>query len=452
MKQKHILPSVRQTLRRLMMPPAVCLLALLAASCSDLTDDGDGTALPDGKYPMTFTAQVDGLTQTRATTTGGTTSWQTGDLVAISMDGGTSHKQYKINNATSGAMSPDGDANALYWQKSNETKTLAAWYPVSCTIGSSTGSGDVNITNQNSGFGALENILHAPATDYTFSSNPTAFTFRHALAKVKVTLQKGDGIEDSDLSSATVTFTGYTTGTLGYGGMTGSGSNGSIFSKKETPVGGGAATYTALVIPQQMQNKQFIKVTLGTGDAARDYYYTPTGENDANLEAGKQYSYTITVKKSGLSVRVTSSDVAWGNETGITGGTPSVVEYYVITITNKNSLSNLEVKDAGGSAINAETDGTYHLPVTATTFSVGYDAPSDKKKSLVLTSGLCRLNRTLDSKASSGGSSKHICTYSSVISDVTLDLGEYMQTGDFYYSDGTWSAPFTVSTDAAANG
>lgn len=302
---------------------AVAVFAcLMAASCSDVTDDG--TALPDGKYPMTFTASVDGLSApnpaSRATTdVNGQTSWQENDPVAISMDGGANHKVYKISDAGTGAMLPDGEANTLYWQKSDETKTLAAWHPVSCTIGSNTGSGEVSITDQRSGFGTLENILHAPAQDYTYSSGGSvAFTFRHALAKVKVALKKGDGIEESDLSNAIVTFTGYTAGTLGYGGMTDSkgmtgseGSNGDISPKAETPAGGGAATYTALVIPQQMKGKKFIKVTIGTGSAARDYYYTPTGSTDANLEAGKQYNYTITVKKTGLEVTVTGNGTAW---------------------------------------------------------------------------------------------------------------------------------------------
>ena len=428
-----------------------CVATLLAASCTDDTDDG--TTLPDGKYPMTFTASVDGLTATRATTdTDGKTSWENSDPVAISMDGGANHKQYKISNTGTGAMSPDGDANILYWSKTQET--LAAWYPIGCTIGSGGGGSEVSITDQHSGFGTLENILHAPAKDYTYSSsNPVAFTFRHALAKVKVTLQKGDGMENSDLSGATVTFMGYTAGTLGYDGMTGSGNNGAITPKTVTSTTNGSSitTYTALLIPQQMQGKQFIKVTVGTSSAARDYYYTPTNSTDADLEAGKEYAYTITVKKTGLAVQVTDNGAAWGSGTDITGGTPSTIENHVITITNKSSLTNLEVKDANGTVITAQLDGTYLLPATATTFSVSYDAPSDKKQSLVPTSGLCRLNRTLDSGTQSSGSPKHICNYSSVISDVTLALGEYMQMGDFYYSDGTWSAPFTVSVDAAAN-
>lgn len=421
-----------------------CVAALMAVSCTDDTDDG--TTLPDGTCPMTFTASVDGLTATRATTdTDGKTSWENSDPVAISMDGGASHKQYKITDTGTGAMSPDGDANILYWSKTQET--LAAWYPIGCTIGSGGGSSEVSITNQSSSFGTLENILHAPAKGYTYSSsNPVAFTFRHALAKVKVTLQKGDGMENSDLSGATVTFMGYTAGILGYGGMTGSGSNGAITPKTVTSTtnGSGITTYTALLIPQQMQGKKFIKVTVGTSAAARDYFYTPTGSTDANLEAGKEYAYTITVKKTGLEVQVTDNGAAWGNGTDITGSTPSTIENHVITITNKNNLTNLEVKDANGSAISAQLDGTYQLPATATTFSVSY-SPSDKTKSLVPTSGLCRLSSR---SANTDNGLKYICNYSSVISDVTLDLDKYVQAGDYYYSDGTW----TPETPSVSNG
>lgn len=332
------------------------ILSLLAASCSDVTDDG--TTLPPGACPMTFTASVDGLTATRATTDAdGKTSWQAEDPVAISMDGDANHKEYKISNTTDGAMVPDGDGNTLYWSKRQET--LAAWHPVSCTIGNNTGNSEVDITNQSSGFGTLENILHAPAQKYTYSSsNPVAFVFRHALAKVKVTLKKGDGIEDSDLSSATVTFTGYTAGSLGYSGMTGSGdgSNGDITPKTET-ASGSATTYTALVIPQQMQGKKFIKVTIGAGGAARDYFYTPTGSTDANLEAGKQYTYTITVKKTGLEVTVTGNGTAW-TDTSINTTPDASFTYHITAPTSGVTIA--AVPGSGGT-LTDNGNGSYTL-------------------------------------------------------------------------------------------
>ena len=43
-----------------------CLTGIMAAGCTEETDSDK--RLPDGKYPMTFTAAVDGLTVTRAGT------------------------------------------------------------------------------------------------------------------------------------------------------------------------------------------------------------------------------------------------------------------------------------------------------------------------------------------------------------------------------------------------
>lgn len=425
---------------------AACCLALLAASCSDVTDEDN--RLPDGKYPMTFTAAVDGLTATRATTDAdGKTSWQENDLVAISMDGGANHKEYKISDAGSGAMSPDGDANTLYWSKRQET--LAAWHPVSCTIGSNTGSGDVDIIDQGSGFGTLENMLYAPAKDYTYSSGGSvAFTFRHALAKVKVTLKKGDGIEDSDLSGASVTFTGYTAGALGYNGMTGSGDgNGDISPKTETP--GGATTYTALVIPQQMQDEKFIKVTIGEGDAARDYFYTPTNGTDANLEAGKQYNYTITVKKTGLQVE--SVTASWDDNAADSDAEDATFKIHLAAFSAPENTSDYKVTDANGTTLTAG-DNIYTISSSAINISLSANESYTLKKFLTkVTAGICkqRVAYTADTRT-------YTYTFYDIHSDLWLDgiqaeavavssLPTAAKVGDYYYADGTWSG--TLSTD-----
>ena len=60
----------------------VMLIMLAAAGCTDDADNDN--RLPDGKYPITFTAAVDGLGVSRATTDAdGKTSWGENDPVAI---------------------------------------------------------------------------------------------------------------------------------------------------------------------------------------------------------------------------------------------------------------------------------------------------------------------------------------------------------------------------------
>lgn len=426
---------------------AVAVFAcLMAASCSDVTDDG--TALPDGKYPMTFTASVDGLSApnpaSRATTDAdGKTSWQENDPVAISMDGGANHKVYKISDAGTGAMVADGEANTLYWQRSNETKTLAAWYPVSCTIGNGGGS-EVSITDQRSGFGTLENVLHAPAQDYTYSNGGSvAFTFRHALAKVKVALKKGDGIEESDLSNATVRLTGYTAGSLGYDGMTGSGSNGDITPKTET-ASGGAATYTALVIPQQMQGEKFIKVTITMNGVERDYYYTPAGSTDANLEGGKQYAYTITVKKTGLQVE--SVTASWNDSATDGDAENATFKIHLDAFSAPENTSNYAVTDANGSSLTA-INNIYTTSSSAINISLSADGGYTLKKFLTkITAGICK-----QKVAYIADTRTYTYTFYDIRSDLWLDgiqaeveaVGTSPanpNVGDYYYVDGTWSS------------
>ena len=426
----------------------VMLIMLAAAGCTDDADNDN--RLPDGKYPITFTAAVDGLGVSRATTDAdGKTSWVENDPVAISKDGGTSHKEYKITDASTGAMSPNnsgGVDNTLYWSKIEET--LAAWHPATWTIGS--GIGEVSITNQSSDFETLENILYAPSASYTYSSSGSvAFTFRHALAKVKVTLKEEDGkndFTDTEISDASVTFMGYTAGSLGYGGMTGSGDNGEITSKKGTP-SGGTTTYTALLIPQQMlQNQPFIKVTVGTNDAARDYYYKPTNNTDANLEAGKEYTYTITVKKEGLQVTVGTS-VSWDDNEENGNATNATFKIHLADFSSSvpTNTSNYTVTDANNNTLSA-SDGVYSTTGNKINISLSANDGYRLKKFLTkVTSGICK------QKVSYTSSSR---TYTYIFYDIRSDLWlddiqaeaeaatslSSPNVGDYYYADGTWSS------------
>lgn len=242
---------------------------LLAASCS--TDD-DTAALPDGKYPMTFTAQVDGLVATRATSDN---SWEGNEEVAIQI--GNEIKKYTA--ASDGNLTVTSD-DPFYWQSTNDI-TVNAWYPYSAEKPAADALTVKADQSQDNNYQASDH-LEATAATVTFNT-PAALAFKHRTVKVIVTLQAGEGV--SGVISATVKFLNQTQVESGTEVI------------PNTTVTSGA--YTALLIPKRIQDQQFIKVTIGMNGDARDYYYTPT---DINLEAGKQYSYTITVKKEGLVV------------------------------------------------------------------------------------------------------------------------------------------------------
>lgn len=96
-----------------------CVAGLMATSCTD--DADNSTALPPGTYPMTFTAAVDGLTATRATTDN---TWTGGENVAIQI-GSDVKKHTAANN---GNLTVASGSTPFYWQNAAETKTVTAWY------------------------------------------------------------------------------------------------------------------------------------------------------------------------------------------------------------------------------------------------------------------------------------------------------------------------------------
>lgn len=273
------------------------LSAALVTSCTqEVALDND---LPEGKYPMEFSATVSGLTLTRGTADN--SKWAGTEKVAVMA--GSDVKSY--NAAADGALT---STDPLYWQIATETKTVSAWYPYSGSLPAT-----FDVKKDQSGTGYQESdFLYAKPAQLSFGGDKK-LTFKHLAAKVTVNLKKDKSLTESDdaITNATVTFlnqplrSGNITPSNGAVAQQTAGGT-EITPKGITPATGGfLKTVQALLVPQQMKNQQFIKVVA----EGNTYYYTPT---DANLAAGNQYTYQITVKKTGLAVTLSESS-EWGN-------------------------------------------------------------------------------------------------------------------------------------------
>lgn len=277
MKQKR----TKSTLLAFLLP------AFLLCACTV----GNEPGLPDGRYPITFAASVDGLIASRATTEN---TWNGTEKVAIQIGNG----EVKKYTAVSGGNLTVTSGDPFYWQNTNDI-TVNAWYPYNDT---KPAAADLKVKadqSQNTNYQASD-YLEAVGATVTFV-DPT-LTFKHRTAKVIVKLKEGEGV--TNVSGATVKFLNQT-------GVDGGGAE--VVSKTEPS---GTATYTALLIPQQMQGQQFISVTLTDGGDNYTYYYTPTQESEANLQSGMQYTYEITVKNGSLEVTTNTSSSQWTQQDG----------------------------------------------------------------------------------------------------------------------------------------
>lgn len=391
--------SKTQLLRSL---AAAMLLGTAFTSCSqdDMPQTG-GTPLPEGEYPLTLTASVDGM-NTRAT---GKDAWVDGDMIGVRIGTDVATGCYELNS--------DGSMNnvitPVYWQNT-ASSTVTAWYPYEEKI-------DVPISDQSKGFAKID-FLTATALEQSYKSS-VSLKFEHQMAKVSYTLKKGDGITDENLEGATVQIAGYTKASFSEGELKGM-DDGWI-----TP----APDNDALLVPQNMKDRPFIKVSIN----GKDFTYTPSTETAGNLKAGSHNTYTITVKRDEIVVEASQS-VAWGNG----GSFDSELEEsqtYNLFLASTDDIQEVSVTDKDGNALSPKLENTYSL--SAQGCIVRYKIANTVQPPF-------RRDGTTGGYAEISGRKEgdfYVMEISGMSSDVSISIDprSVPAVGDYYYTDNSYS-------------
>lgn len=307
--------------RRLKYGWGLAAVLLLFASCSRDGLPGDGDTLPEGKYPLALTAEMDGM-KTRAA---GKDAWTDGDEIGVRIgaDGAAGRYKLKADGAEKEAVTP------VYWQNT-ASATVTAWYPYAEKKG-------VYIYNQSKGYEDYD-FLTATAENQNYQT-PVTLNFKHQMAKVKYILQAGNGITADELAKASVHIRGYYRASFTQGEL--KPYNATL--EWYTPFNIASTEGEVLLIPQDMAGKQFIRVKINN----QFFYYTPKAEeNVGNLEAGNSYTYTITVSAYGIEVEAVTGGT-WSD-----GGSESagilVTEYTASDVKPGDYLyTNGEISDGG---------------------------------------------------------------------------------------------------------
>lgn len=261
------------------------LTVLLLAACAQ--DDTEmGQPLPDGQYPMTFTtAGITLSVETKATTDN---NWQGVQTVAVKV--GDEVKPYTVNPSSDYQTATLTSDDPFYWQNTAPV-TVSAWWPY--TDGS-TAMPDVVVQADQSCTSGYQQSDYISASGKVEFNGSHALTFSHLTAKVVVKpLQRGNGIGENDLDGAAITLVGVSTGKA---------TDATIIPYDD------GTSHLALLPGQAITaGKPFIQVTLADGTV---YNYKP--DEAITLQAGYQYTYTITVNKASLGVE-NATISSWGN-------------------------------------------------------------------------------------------------------------------------------------------
>lgn len=284
---------------------ALATLALTLAACSN--DDEN-----NNQIAARFSAEISDATLTRAAGT----SWHENDEIGITATGNDAMSQYTNVKYTTEKNDGNFTGSPIYFQN-NQNVTFTAYYPFSGTEEKPAGklTPKTEATNQTPTNQKNIDFLFAEAQDKNCNNANVAFKFYHKMSQITLTFIAGDDISFSDTkisysleglrmsgefdtSNGTATATGTATETLTINDVTLSSTPAIVapvilYPQDITGVSGINQIKLSVTLDEQTYS-----CVLQTG--------TDTKTNLTELEAGNNYTFEITISKTGLTLNTSS--------------------------------------------------------------------------------------------------------------------------------------------------
>lgn len=349
------------------------MAAILFTACTQDELAEQGTALPDGEYPLqigsvSITAEASEEPWTRVTEKpdGSGSVWQPDDAITVSLNGETAIYTYDGSAWTSDTP--------LYW-KNTQTAEVTAWYPAT--------DGALYLGGQDKG---LVYVLRA-TVDNASHNTPVNLQFEHQLAKVRVKLKGERASQVTNVEVYGFTSCTNTQGTL----ATDADSQGWITTK--SCIYNGESCWEANLVPGEIGDQTtqpFVRLnettvvpvsTLTTLEAGNVHTITITANSEGMqtidlstltdtheindngtyyVTGTGQYGIRVTNGKPNIYLEDAQISVASGNAIDIQGGNPTIHVRGENTIGTGSSLTNYAagIYVAQGSSVTIEGSGT----------------------------------------------------------------------------------------------
>lgn len=393
-------------------------LCALAAACSQ----DDPATFRQGKYPLMFKTSVDGM-RSRAEVSD---PWVFGDEIGVRINEYPTIGRYTLN--ANGTVNKSDEP--LSWP--DERGIVRAWYPLKSI------DQTVDLTDQSKGYHDLDFLM--AQSEEVGCKDEVSLNFTHQMAKVSCVLKQGESISDEEFKSVKVYFNGNTAAKFSQTGLEGSGS-GWI-----TP----DSVNTALVVPQNMEGQEFIKIDLTVlvnnypnMTAPKSMIYKP-GAGFANLQPGMHYIYNITVQKDRLEVNEAHGEWTDGRDPG-----SATLATFRVNMTKGYPKEGLVFSEEARLATDANGD---YLEVTGNNFTMYYDATNVTGKFSCAFKGFDRDG--MDKIEILDDEGKPVSTQffykfhlrSGQITTLTCKLSN-LAVGDFLYQDGTYDSEYFYDSE-----
>ena len=293
-------------------------MATLAAAVLTACNNDENNVIDTGSSQATFTAAIDGQVNTRAFDQ----TWEAGDAIGISGTSGSTaytNVQY-VTTGGNGNFTVGTQGNEIYYQDDNSV-TFTAYYPwTNLAADATTITADTRAQASQSDF----DFLWSRQTGSKASPN-VQFIFTHKMAKLVLTIRKGDGVSYQEVQDAVLSLRGFKyNGTFNVtdGTATATGDNLTAdwtFAGNTTETGYNAplskddaaetVSYTLILFPQVFSSPLPITATITGGQSfSATLNFTKANENAGDTDAqnewvpGRQYNLSVTLHKTDITV------------------------------------------------------------------------------------------------------------------------------------------------------
>ena len=299
------------------MKAKIIFMATLAAAVLTACNNDENNVIDTGSSQATFTAAIDGQVNTRAFDQ----TWEAGDAIGISgTSGSTVYTNVRyVTTGGNGDFTVGTQGNEIYYQDDNSV-TFTAYYPwANLAADATTITADTRAQASQSDF----DFLWSRQTGSKASPN-VQFIFAHKMAKLVLTIQKGNDVSYQEVQDAVLSLGGFKySGTFNVTDGTTSTADdlatGWTFAGNTSETGYNApfvpnataesVSYTLILFPQEFSSPLPITATL-TGmqsfSATLDFTAAnvDAGDTDAKNEwvAGRQYNLSVTLHKTDITV------------------------------------------------------------------------------------------------------------------------------------------------------
>ncbi|MDH6306520.1 hypothetical protein M2459_003224 [Parabacteroides sp. PF5-5] len=264
---------------------SLILFSIFFVACSN-ESDLDMNILPDGKYPITFSADNLIMPVSKSFDENGIAGVYMHDIDGVTIPlSENSNRQYVYSNSQLRAALDD---YRRYWSRADQEVLVTAYYPYNSTMSGSTF--EINdLSNQDSPTNYDNfDILHVSSSVRFSERKTTVLAFDHLMSRIVINLT---GSNLANVNSVRIANT-FTKGTVNIttGTVSGGANKKNIIANKYPD---DSNTYRAVVIPGQTITAGMDLIYVTTGKNQKTYKCTLA--SDVTFEPGKQYTFTLTI-------------------------------------------------------------------------------------------------------------------------------------------------------------